>query len=299
MFRGHVCWWICYALDFTRLCITNFLCWTLWDTSSETGVGWFVRVVREAGKRYLSVRDLYMLRQWIMRLSKMAAVVVCREMSLILLEAAARGFVRRQGRAHQLLPPVSLLLKTLVFIMKEQEIIRWWGWSVEVRNLSFSMIACKVEGGQPNYPQREVPLIVDRFSFPFHWISKTDNARTPRSASCPGASICFHLFYIQNHFSCPFRKLPQIEWVASLQVIREHMRVRHIQGFLEFAPTTIPEILGFLELDIACGACELIKIITKSLTGCYLHNQKKSVGRCTPDEICGSRGGPGRSLGFS
>lgn len=205
MFRGNVCWWICYALDFTRLCITNFLCWTRWDTSSETGVGWFVRVIREAGKRYLSVRDIYMLRQWIMRLSKMAAIVVCREMSFILFEAAARGFGKGEGWTDELLPPVSLLLKTLVFIMKEQEIIRWWGWSVEVRNLSFSMIACKVEGGQPDYPQREVPLIVDRFPIPFHRVSETYQGRSSRSASCPSASISRHLLYFLNHFSCPFR----------------------------------------------------------------------------------------------
>ena len=204
MFRGHICWWIFYALPSSGVTITNFLCWTRLDTS-ETGVGWFVRVVREACKRYLSVRDHYMLLLWRMRLSKMAAIVICREMSLIFLEAAAQVWGIGEGRAHQLLPPVSLLLKTLIFIMEKQEIIRWWGWSVKVRNLSFSMIACKVEGGQPDYPQREVPLIVDRFSFPFHGISKTDNARPPRSTSCPGASISFHLFYIQNHFSCPFR----------------------------------------------------------------------------------------------
>jgi hypothetical protein len=40
------------------------------------------------------------------------------------------------------------------------------------------------------------------------------------------------------------------------------MRVRHIQRVLELAPPTIREILGFLELDIACRAFELIKIIT-------------------------------------
>jgi hypothetical protein len=52
------------------------------------------------------------------------AVVICREMSLILLEAAARGCGGGEGRADQLHPLVSLVLKTLVFIMKEQEIVR-------------------------------------------------------------------------------------------------------------------------------------------------------------------------------
>lgn len=87
MFLGHVCWWIFNALPSSGVTITNFLYWTRWDTS-ETGVGWFVRVVREAGKRYLSVRDLYMLRLGRMRLSKMAAIVICWEMSLILLKTA-------------------------------------------------------------------------------------------------------------------------------------------------------------------------------------------------------------------
>jgi hypothetical protein len=50
------------------------------------------------------------------------AVVVCREVSLILLEAAARGCGGGEGRADHLLPQLSLVLKTLVFIMKEQEI---------------------------------------------------------------------------------------------------------------------------------------------------------------------------------
>jgi hypothetical protein len=81
------------------------------------------------------------------------AVVICREVSLILLEAAARGCGGGEGRADQLLPPLSLALKTLVLIMKEQEIALREG-AVEERHLSFSLIARKVERAKPNYPQR-------------------------------------------------------------------------------------------------------------------------------------------------
>ena len=81
------------------------------------------------------------------------AVVVCREMSLILLEAAALGCGGGESRVDQLLPPLSLVLKTLVFIMKDQEIALREG-AVEERHLSFSFISRKVERSQPNYPQR-------------------------------------------------------------------------------------------------------------------------------------------------
>jgi hypothetical protein len=94
MLRGHVCWRIFYVLGFTRLGITNFLSWSRWDTS-ETGLRWFVRVVREACKRYLSVRDHIKL---LLGLSKMA-VIVCREMSFILLETAAQGWGGGEARA--------------------------------------------------------------------------------------------------------------------------------------------------------------------------------------------------------
>lgn len=78
--------------------------------SSISDTGWrglFVRVVREAGMRRLSLRDFFKVILRRMDLSKMA-VVDCREMSLILLETAARGLGGGEGRADQLLPPISL-----------------------------------------------------------------------------------------------------------------------------------------------------------------------------------------------
>lgn len=67
-------------------------------------------MARKTDKRCFGMRDLFGLLMWGKGLSKMA-VVICREVSLILLEAAARGCGGGEGRADQLLPLVSLMLK--------------------------------------------------------------------------------------------------------------------------------------------------------------------------------------------
>jgi len=149
------------------------------------------------------MRENLRLILWGKDLSKMA-VVICWEMSLILLEAATRGCWGGEGRADQLLPPLSLVFKTLVFIMKEQQ-IALWGWAVEVRHLSFSLISRKVERSQPNYPQRQVSLIIDWLSLPFHRVSETNQGRPSWPTPHPRASIGFHLLYILYHLGCPLR----------------------------------------------------------------------------------------------